>query len=213
MNRNIVNFLIGFILESDAIENIKDDPSLLKLQIQERRKNGHVGAMLLLESLARSGKQFISKKLVCRIQNLITSEQHLKGALKLDQEFIGKYRTVPVRVGTKIFPPQRLVPPLMKSMLDKIKIWQKNCLRLPTNERMSKIADFHFDFERIHPFVDGNGRTGRALVYYLVRYADMEPFIFTNADKYSTYYLCFENKEDMRRYFFKQANFSLTKSE
>ena len=29
---------------------------------------------------------------------------------------------------------------------------------------MTKVSHFHADFEKIHPFIDGNGRTGRLLL-------------------------------------------------
>lgn len=69
-------------------------------------------------------------------------------------------------------------------------------------ENVKRIADFHFDFEAIHPFADGNGRTGRALAYYMLRYARIEPFIFGEYDKSETYYLACKDKEKMREYFY-----------
>ena len=30
---------------------------------------------------------------------------------------------------------------------------------------LSEVAEFHVDYERIHPFADGNGRTGRLIMF------------------------------------------------
>lgn len=35
----------------------------------------------------------------------------------------------------------------------------------PINSNLQDICDFHFDFEHIHPFQDGNGRVGRLIMF------------------------------------------------
>ena len=100
-------FLAEFIYESDLIENIRDDIDLLERQITEGKKDGHAGAMLLLESLAQSGNggSLVDKEFVCQIQGLITAEQHLKpGGPELPRKWIGKYRDVNVSVGGRKCP-------------------------------------------------------------------------------------------------------------
>ena len=45
---------------------------------------------------------------------------------------------------------------------------------------LENILDFHVQFERIHPFQDGNGRVGRLLLFWQCLQAAIVPFIITD---------------------------------
>lgn len=198
-----------FIYESDAIEGIEDDPDLLMRQIANRENTGHVGAMLFLESMAQDAiNHYLDERTICKVQELITAEQHFKpGSHKLTKEQIGQYRRVDVKIGGRFCIPPEEVHLQMAKIIKGINWWQQNARFLSIDQNIKRVSDFHFEFETIHPFADGNGRTGRALTYYLFRFACMKPFIFLNSDKHETYYRCFENKDEMRKYFFERAGF------
>ena len=65
----------------------------------------------------------------------------------------GNFRTSNVRVGVHIAPQSHLVPQLMEELFE----WLKNS----DEHILLKSCIFHYEFEFIHPFVDGNGRIGR----------------------------------------------------
>ena len=78
----------------------------------------------------------------------------------MDQGEPGRYRTVAVRVGRRLPPPPSEVSGLMFELLQ----WWNLA-----SERLSPMLSspiLHYRFEAIHPFADGNGRTGRALALW-----------------------------------------------
>ena len=75
----------------------------------------------------------------------------------MDQGEAGRYGTMGVRVGDYLPPPADAVSGLMFELLA---WWNTDALRLSP---VLSSAILHHRFESIHPFADGNGRTGRAL--------------------------------------------------
>jgi Fic family protein len=78
----------------------------------------------------------------------------------MDQGRAGRYRTIGVRVGDYLPPHPDDVSGLMFELLE---WWNK-----PSRELSPIISSaiIHYRFEAIHPFADGNGRTGRALALW-----------------------------------------------
>lgn len=78
----------------------------------------------------------------------------------MDQGDAGRYRTIRVRVGPYVPPPPAEVSGLMFELLE----WWNG-----DSKKLSPVLTsgiMHYRFEAIHPFADGNGRTGRALALW-----------------------------------------------
>ena len=70
-----------------------------------------------------------------------------------------------------------------------------------------KISQFHIEFERIHPFADGNGRTGRLLLNFELLKKDYAPIVIPKEDR--SYYfnlLAEKNTPEMTCFFEKLSS-------
>jgi Fic family protein len=56
-----------------------------------------------------------------------------------------------------------------------------------TEHIVRRLAHFHIEFERIHPFIDGNGRTGRLLVNLELMKAGYPPIDIKFTDRIAYY--------------------------
>jgi Fic family protein len=111
----------------------------------------HRDAILYLEELVQQQGP-LTELAIRSLHQLI-----LKG---IDDENAGRYRTINVRIaGAEHVPPdQVLVPALMERFI----AWHRtDAMILHPVERAARV---HSEFVKIHPFTDGNGRTGRLLM-------------------------------------------------
>lgn len=94
----------------------------------------------------------------------------------------GVYRRLPVKIiGSEHTPTQPYLVPIQMEKLvhDYTKMQQEKHI-------IEAIAEFHLRFESVHPFIDGNGRTGRLLMNLELIKAGMMPvnIKFTDRLKY-----------------------------
>lgn len=88
---------------------------------------------------------------------------------------VGDYKKRPNVVGGRETAKPKDVPVRMKALLD-------DYAALPT-VTVNDIIRFHYSFERIHPFQDGNGRVGRLVALKECLRYGIVPFIIENSKK------------------------------
>ena len=129
--------ILDFVRESNAIESIfeHDDHPLVR---------DHISAIdYAIVTLQKGNLPTYSN-----VHRILLASQPKKPS--------GLYRQVGVRVRGYIAPPPSVVAGLMVDYWDTV-------LEGPKQEDIEQwIWDMHFEFESIHPFIDGNGRVGRA---------------------------------------------------
>jgi Fic family protein len=128
----------------------------------------NIDAMVLAVDDAAEAERFGVKEILAIHRRLMerTANKHIAGKLRTGQNWIGGNDYNPC--GADFVPPpreevDRLLEDLCAAIAD------------DTLSPMVQAALVHAQFETIHPFDDGNGRTGRALVHVVLRRRKVAP--------------------------------------
>lgn len=179
-------FIVEYTYNSNAIEGntltLRETDLVLRgLTIDQKPLKdhleavGHKEAFELVSELVKENAP-LSESVIRQIHFLVLAD-------KKDDR--GVYRRVPVRImGASNEPVQPyLIEPKMEQLLRDYHGSEEHIV--------TKLARFHIEFEGIHPFIDGNGRTGRLLVNLELMKAGYPPINIKFTDR-AAYYNAFE---------------------
>lgn len=175
-------FIVEYTYNSNAIEGntltLRETDLVLRgLTIDRKPLKDHLEAVGHKEAF-----EFVSglvKENVPLSENIIKQIHYLVLADKAEDR--GVYRRIPVRImGARHEPAQPyLIVPKMEQLLSEYAENQDHIV--------TKLARFHIEFEGIHPFIDGNGRTGRLLVNLELMKAGYPPIDIKFTDRLAYY--------------------------
>ncbi|MCU0106465.1 Fic family protein [Pasteurella caecimuris] len=190
LNRLRTEFLIESTYNSNAIEGntitlretaliLNDGVTIAEKPIREHLDIiGYKDALSFLFSLVDE-KVPLTERDIKAIHSLV---------LMGNAEHKGKYRQIPVKIlGAENEP---TVPHFIAEEMAKLINEYQN--RLSHQHPLEAIAWFHLVFESIHPFIDGNGRTGRLLLNFELMKCGYLPVDIKFKDR-AEYYACFDD--------------------
>ena len=152
------------LLRAEAARSLGDDPS----DITAVEVLGNIDAMVCGVKGIGPDDEITVDLLLAIHQSLLarTTLQEYGGRFREQQNWIGGNAHNPCTAAF-IPPPPELVPGLVSDL-----VAFSNDDSLPA---VAQAAIAHSQFETIHPFVDGNGRTGRALIHLILRRRGIAP--------------------------------------
>lgn len=155
-----------------VLEGITIDKKPLKEHLEAV---GHRDAFLYILELVQQQVP-VSEKVIKEIHSLVLVDR---------AQDKGVYRKVPVTIAGAVHtPPQPyMIMPQMEELIQKHEAMRNNNV-------FESAALFHLLFEGIHPFIDGNGRTGRLLINLELLQHGYLPISVKFTDR-KRYYDCF----------------------
>lgn len=180
-------FLVEYTYHSNAIEGntltLQETALVLEGVTIDRKPLkdhleavGHKDAFLYVLGLVQDGTPF-SEKIIKQIHTLVLMDR---------AEDRGVYRRIPVKImGAHHTPPEPMLVP--EQMTGLIAEFSQSKLH-----PLESAALFHLKFEGIHPFIDGNGRTGRLIMNLFLMQSGYPPINVKFTDR-RRYYEAFDS--------------------
>lgn len=141
----------GNPLTLEEVRALEEGTAVAAPQRARREVLNYFAALRHIEK--QSGRRRLSHEDIFRLHTIVARDV-------MDQGEAGRYRTKRVRVGQFVPPPPEDVSGLMFGLLE---WWNDDA---PGLSPVLSSAIVHHRFETIHPFADGNGRTGRLLALW-----------------------------------------------
>lgn len=188
-------FMIDFTYNSNAIEGntltLQETAMVLEgITIDQKPLKdhleavGHKDAFLYVQDIV-SKKIPLTEFVIKNIHSLVLMNK---------PEDKGVYRRVPVRIMGAFTEPVQpyMIEPKITELL------AENEKRKATMNIIERVARFHLEFESIHPFIDGNGRTGRLLMNFELMQNGYPPINvkFSDRKRYYEAFDCYSRNED-----------------
>ena len=154
---------------------------------------GHDEAIKWIEDIVKQ-KRPLTENFIRSIHQLLLKEPYEVDALTPSGEptkkqvKVGEYKSTPNHVKTKTGEIFRFATPeeTPARMMDLVN-WYKSKIENKDVEPILLASEFHYKFIRIHPFDDGNGRTARILMNFILMRFGYPPVIIKTEDKENYY--------------------------
>lgn len=204
-------FAIGTTYNSNAIEGNTFTLEQVKMLIEKgiitgthslRESEDIVGYKQAFDFIYESAKEKkpITEELIKKVHSFVLRGDEKAGKYRTIQNYVGNLTRI---VYTPCSPTQ--VPKKMRAYVEEVQADCKNNAELAEQgqfnwvELFHNLAKHHIEFENIHPFIDGNGRTGRLLLIYEMISLGLLP-VDVRYEERDRYYAAISSYRDKEKY-------------
>lgn len=158
-----------FLLESNRIENVRDERSLIQAEL---------------------AFDYLMEQDVLDVPIILETHRILMKNQRIAARYKGAFRDVPVYIGGR----EGTKPELLEHCITQWLVFTNEAAhdsRFGMDDALSR--KLHIEYERIHPFIDGNGRTGRMFMNWTrLRKLHLPLLIIHEGEEQMDYYRWFD---------------------
>ncbi len=185
------HFAIKFIFESNSIEGSRLKASEVEAIVRnkyvkkslDRREVQEVENSIQAYETVLSGGFVLNQRSIINLHKLITNKLSIQQGYKKHKIIVNNKETT--------------APGEVRKEMTKLLKWYKEQNSKKTAHNFELAIIFHQKFEHIHPFEDGNGRTGRMLLNWMLHNYKYGPILIKNS-KRNAYFSALDKADEGR---------------